>query len=253
MSAQSEAPAIVVRDLTVAYGHVVALRDLTVDLPSNQLVGVVGPNGSGKSSLLRCVVGAHRQVAGTIELLGEPQQAARRLVAYVPQRNEVERDFPITVREVVQLGRHGERGWFRRLSAEDHRIVDESLDRTGITHLAKRPVDALSGGQLQRTFVARALAQQRPVFVLDEPFVGIDTATEAALFDLLEELRDSGRSIIVVHHDLEDVRARFDHCVLLDGRLLAEGDPVEVLDPERVFATFSGHRGTGSTTVRARA
>lgn len=245
-----DAPAIRVEGLTVAYGHVLALRDLTVDLPARQLVGVVGPNGSGKSSLLRCIVGSHRQVTGSIEVLGQPQRAARRLVAYVPQRSDVERDFPITVREVVQLGRHGERGWLRRLTAEDHRIVDDALARTGISHLSRRPVDALSGGQLQRTFVARALAQQRPVFVLDEPFVGIDAATEAALFDLLEELRDAGRSIIVVHHDLEDVRARFDHCALLDGRLLAEGNPVEVLDPERVFATFSGHRDTGSSTTR---
>lgn len=238
--------AIAARGVTVAYGHVVALRDVTLELPAQQLVGVVGPNGSGKSSLLRCVVGAQRQVAGEISVLGEPQRAARRLIAYVPQRSDVERDFPITVREVVALGRHAERGWFRRLGADDHRRVDEALERTGMSHLARRPVDALSGGQLQRTFVARALAQDRPVFVLDEPFVGIDAATEATLFDLLEELRDAGRSIIVVHHDLEDVRARFDHCALLDGRLLAQGAPQEVLDPERVFATFSGHRDAGS-------
>ena len=241
------APAIDVRDLTVTYGHVVALRDVDLQLPAGKLVGVVGPNGSGKSSLLKCVVGAHRAASGEIRVLGQGQRAARRLIAYVPQRSDVERDFPITVREVVQLGRHGERGWFRRLTAEDHRIVDDALDRSGISHLARRPVDALSGGQLQRTFVARALAQDRPVLVLDEPFVGIDTATEAALFELLEQLRDQGRSIIVVHHDLEDVRERFDHCALLAGRLLDQGDPREVLDPERVFATFSGHReGRGS-------
>ncbi len=241
------APAIDVRGLTVTYGHVVALRDVDLQLPAGKLVGVVGPNGSGKSSLLKCVVGAHRAAAGEIRVLGRGARAARRLVAYVPQRNDVERDFPITVREVVQLGRHGERGWLRRLNAEDHRIVDEALERASITHLARRPVDALSGGQLQRTFVARALAQDRPVLVLDEPFVGIDTATEAALFDLLEQLRDQGRSIIVVHHDLEDVRERFDHCALLDGRVLDEGDPRRVLDPERVFAAFSGHReGRGS-------
>jgi ABC-type Mn2+/Zn2+ transport system ATPase subunit len=241
------APAIEVRDLTATYGHVVALRDVTVALPAGQLVGVVGPNGSGKSTLLKCVVGALRPAAGELRVLGRDQRAARRLVAYVPQRSEVERDFPITVREVVRLGRHGERGWLRRLRAGDHAIVEEALERTGITHLANRPVDALSGGQLQRTFVARALAQDRPVLVLDEPFVGIDAATEATLFELLEQLRDQGRSIIVVHHDLEDVRERFDHCVLLDGRLLDEGPPSEVLDAERVFATFSGHRaGRGS-------
>jgi ABC-type Mn2+/Zn2+ transport system ATPase subunit len=239
--------AIEVQALTVTYGHVVALRDVDLRLPAARLVGVVGPNGSGKSTLLKCVVGAHRPATGTIRVLGRDRRAARSLIAYVPQRNEVERDFPITVREVVQLGRHGERGWLRRLTAQDHRIVDEALERTAISHLARRPVDALSGGQLQRTFVARALAQDRPVLVLDEPFVGIDTATEAALFELLEQLRDQGRSIIVVHHDLEDVRERFDHCVLLDGRVLDEGDPRRVLDAERVFAVFSGHReGRGS-------
>jgi ABC-type Mn2+/Zn2+ transport system ATPase subunit len=243
MSSTPGTPAIEVTGLTVTYGHVVALRDVDLALPAGKLVGVVGPNGSGKSSLLKCVVGAHRATTGTIRVLGQDRAAARRLVAYVPQRSDVERDFPITVREVVQLGRHGERGWLRRLTAEDHRIVDDSLERTGITQLARRPVDALSGGQLQRTFVARALAQERPVLVLDEPFVGIDAATEASLFELLEQLRDDGRSIIVVHHDLEDVRDRFDHCALLDGRVLAQGDPRTVLDPAQVFATFAGHRG----------
>ncbi len=235
-------PAIAVQDLTAGYGHHVAIRDITVDIPAGQLVGVVGPNGSGKSTLLKCVVGTHRQTCGSIRVLGEPQRAARRLIAYVPQRNEVERDFPITVREVVALGRHGERGWFRRLTGDDQRMIDAALARTGLEALAGRPIDALSGGQLQRTFVARALAQDRPIFVLDEPFVGIDVATEASLFDLLAELRDSGRSIIVVHHDLEDVRERFDHCILLDGRLLDQGPPAAVLEPEQVFRIFSGHR-----------
>ena len=245
---EAATPAIRVTDLSVTYGHVLALQDVTLDLPAGRLVGVVGPNGSGKSTLLKCVVGAHRQARGSIEVLGQGRAAARRLVAYVPQRNDVERDFPITVREVVALGRHGERGWLRRLTADDRAKVDAALERTGISHLARRPVDALSGGQLQRTFFARALAQDRPVLVLDEPFVGIDAATEATLFDLLEELRDAGRSVIVGHHDLADVRDRFDHCALLDGRLLDEGDPREVLDPERVFEAFSGHRGgLGST------
>lgn len=235
-------PAVSVLDLTAGYGHHVALRDITVDIPAGRLVGIVGPNGSGKSTLLKCIVGTHRPMRGSIRVLGEPQRAARRLIAYVPQRNEVERDFPITVREVVALGRHGERGWFRRLTRDDHRMVEAALARTGLEALADRAIDALSGGQLQRTFVARALAQDRPVFVLDEPFVGIDVATEAALFDLLAELRDGGRSIIVVHHDLADVRERFDHCILLDGRLLDQGPPATVLAPDQVFRVFSGHR-----------
>ncbi len=236
------APAVSVRDLTAGYGHHVALRDITVDIPAGRMVGVVGPNGSGKSTLLKCIVGALRPTRGSIQVLGEPQRAARRLIAYVPQRSEVERDFPITVREVVALGRHGERGWFRRLTAADHAMVDAALARTGLEALGDRPIDALSGGQLQRTFVARALAQDRPIFVLDEPFVGIDVATEAALFDLLAELRDVGRSIIVVHHDLTDVREHFDHCILLDGRLLDQGPPATVLAPEQVLRVFSGHR-----------
>jgi manganese/zinc/iron transport system ATP- binding protein len=236
------AAAIAVRDVTAGYGHHIAIRDITVDIPAGQLVGVVGPNGSGKSTLLKCIVGTHRPISGSISVLGQPQRAASHLIAYVPQRNEVERDFPITVREVVALGRHGERGWFRRLTADDQRMIDAALERTGRTTLGERAIDALSGGQLQRTFVARALAQDRPIFVLDEPFVGIDVATEAALFDLLAELRDAGRSIIVVHHDLADVRERFDHCILLDGRLLDQGPPDTVLAPEQVFRVFSGHR-----------
>ncbi len=235
-------PAVTIRDLTAGYGRHIAIRDITVDIPAGRLVGLVGPNGSGKSTLLKCIVGTHRPMRGTIEVLGESQRAARRLIAYVPQRNEVERDFPITVREVVALGRHGERGWFRRLTADDQRMIEAALRRTGLEDLADRAIDALSGGQLQRTFVARALAQDRPIFVLDEPFVGIDVATEAALFDLLAELRDSGRSILVVHHDLADVRERFDHCLLLDGRLLDQGPPATVLAPDQVFRIFSGHR-----------
>lgn len=233
--------AIETRGLSVSYGRVRALHDVSVALPARQLVAVVGPNGSGKSSLLKAVVGAVRPSRGEISVLGRQRSEARRLVAYVPQRGDVERDFPITVREVVQLGRHAERGWFRRLTAHDHDLVARALELAGMTRLASRPIDALSGGQLQRTFVARAIAQDRPLLLLDEPFAGIDAATEESLLDLLSSLRDDGRSIVVVHHDLEDVRGRFDYCALFDGRLLDAGTPADVLEPARVLATYAGH------------
>ncbi|MCW2955228.1 MAG: transporter related protein [Thermoleophilia bacterium] len=235
-------PLVDVDDLTVGYGHVRALSDVTLTLPARQLVAVVGPNGSGKSTLLKAIVGTLRPSSGSIRIYGHERAAVHQLVAYVPQRGDVERDFPITVREVVQMGRYAERGWMRRLREDDRTLIADAMERTGITHLAHRPIDALSGGQLQRTFVARAIAQDRPALLLDEPFAGIDAATEAVLLDLLEELRDEGRSIVVVHHDLEDVRARFDYCVLLDGRLLDAGAPAEVLAPDRVLATFTGHK-----------
>ncbi|WP_443098130.1 metal ABC transporter ATP-binding protein [Actinoalloteichus sp. AHMU CJ021] len=224
--------ALTATDVRAGYGGADVLDGVTLRVPAGRLAAVVGPNGAGKSTLVRAALGLVRS-SGRFTLLDDTLRAVRRRVAYVPQRDAVTRDFPITAGQVVEMGRYPRRGWFRRLTEEDDAAVEGALRRTGVLDLADRPLDELSGGQRQRVFLARALAQRADLLVLDEPFAGVDARTEAALLDLLTELcRDEGRSVIAVHHDLRTVRERFDHAVLLAGRVLADGAPAEVLRPE---------------------
>ncbi|WP_016700204.1 metal ABC transporter ATP-binding protein [Actinoalloteichus spitiensis] len=228
----SPGTALTATDVRVGYGGGLVLDGVTLRVPAGRLAAVVGPNGAGKSTLVKAALGLVRS-SGRFTLLGDTLRAVRRRVAYVPQRDAVTRDFPITAAQVVEMGRYPRRGWFRRLTEEDDLAVEAALRRTGVVDLADRPLDELSGGQRQRVFLARALAQQADLLVLDEPFAGVDARTEAALLDLLTELcRDEARSVVAVHHDLRTVRERFDHAVLLAGRVLADGPPAEVLRPE---------------------
>lgn len=232
-------PALAVRHLTVSYGGRPALWDVDASFPARTLSAVVGPNGSGKSTLLRAALGLVPADAGQAEVLGRPAREARDLVAYVPQREAVDWDFPITVREVVEMGRYRRAGWVRRLRRVDRDAVDAALARVGMADLARRQIGQLSGGQRQRAFVARALAQEASVMVLDEPFQGIDARTEAALLRLLSELRDGGTSLVVVHHDLATVRAAFDWAVLLNVRVVAQGPTAHVMTPENLRRAYA--------------
>jgi manganese/zinc/iron transport system ATP- binding protein len=233
------AAALEIRRMTVSYGARPVVWDVDATFPAGALSAVIGPNGSGKSTLLRAAMGLVSPDAGQATILGAPAATAMRRVAYVPQREAVDWDFPITVREVVEMGRYPSAGWFRRLRAGDRQIVDESLERVGMAALAGRQIGRLSGGQRQRVFVARALAQQADVLVLDEPFAGIDARTEATLLELLAGLRDdAGRSVIVVHHDLQTVRDAFDWALLLNVRAVACGPVGEVLTPENLRRTY---------------
>jgi manganese/zinc/iron transport system ATP- binding protein len=232
--------ALQIRRLTVSYGRRPALWDLDADLPEGALSAIVGPNGSGKSTLLKAALGLVPVDSGTVSILGRPAGRAMDRVAYVPQREEVDWDFPITVREVVEMGRYRHVGWIRRLRADDHRLVDESLERVGMEPFAARQIGQLSGGQRQRAFVARALAQRADLLMLDEPFAGIDARTEAALLRLLGELRDAGHTVVVVHHDLATIRRQFDWALMLNVRRIAEGPVEEALSAANVRRAYGG-------------
>ena len=218
--------ALEVRHLTVSYGSRPVLWDVDATFPQGALSAIVGPNGAGKSTLLRAALGLVPADAGQTLVNGQPARAALDQVAYVPQRDAVDWDFPITVREVVEMGRYRSTGWIRRVGRADRAIVAQALERVGMQDYGSRQIGQLSGGQRQRVFIARALAQQAPVLAMDEPFAGVDARTEATVLELLGELRGAGHSIVVVHHDIGTVRARFDWALLLNVRAVANA-PVE--------------------------
>jgi len=238
-------PALEVRRLTVSYGARPVLWDVDAQFPAGALSAIVGPNGAGKSTLLKAALGLVPVDAGSALVEGRPVRAARDRLAYVPQRDEVDWDFPITVREVVEMGRYAEVGWLRRVGRSERALVDECLERVGMGAYAGRQIGQLSGGQRQRVFIARALAQQSPLMVMDEPFAGVDARTEASLLDLLGDLRDEGRSVVVVHHDLGTVRAAFDWALLLNVRAVASGPVEEVLVPETLRRAYGAAGAVG--------
>jgi manganese/zinc/iron transport system ATP- binding protein len=246
MTPARDIPALELAHMTVSYGARPVLWDVDAAFPAGAMSAVVGPNGSGKSTLLRAALGLVPADAGRATVLGQPARQAIRRVAYVPQREAVDWDFPITVREVVEMGRYPSAGWIRRLGRDDRRVVDEALERVGMTSFARRQIGQLSGGQRQRVFVARALAQQAELLVLDEPFAGIDARTEATLLRLLAELRDrEGRSVVMVHHDLQTVREAVDWVLLLNVRAVASGPVATTMTRDNLRRTYGGETGAG--------
>ncbi|MBX5441197.1 MAG: metal ABC transporter ATP-binding protein [Solirubrobacteraceae bacterium] len=243
------APALEVRRLTVSYGARPVLWDVDARFPVGALSAVVGPNGAGKSTLLRAALGLVAADAGQSLIEGRPARAALDRVAYVPQRDAVDWDFPISVREVVEMGRYRAAGWLRRVPRADREIVDASLERVGMAPFARRQIGALSGGQRQRVFIARALAQQAPVMLLDEPFAGVDARTEANLLELLRALCGEGHSIVVVHHDLATVRAAFDWALLLNVRAIACGPVAEALTTDTLRRAYGGVVGASDAPL----
>jgi manganese transport system ATP-binding protein len=242
------ADAIVTERLGVHYGEVRALADVTVRIRTGEITGLVGVNGSGKSSMLAAVL-ERVPHEGTVRILGRTPAEARRagLVASVPQAESVDWDFPITVRDVVTTGRYGRMGMLRNPRPADRAAVGEALDLLRIDDLAERPIGELSGGQRKRAFVARAIAQDAELLLLDEPFAGVDRTSEARIVEVLRDLRDRGRTVVIVHHDLSGVAELVDTALLLRGRLLHHGPPEAVLTPERIAEAF----GAGSTREEA--
>jgi len=239
-SPDAPTPAIEVRHLTVSYGPVPALLDVSLSIPSGKLVGVIGPNGSGKSTLIKAILGFVRPVFGDVLIFDQPAERAKGRVAYVPQRGSVDWDFPVTVREVALMGRFGRVRWWREPSAEDYRAADEALEMVRMTPFRDRQIGQLSGGQQQRVFMARAMAQGADVLLLDEPFSGVDAATERAILDVLERTKASGRTLIVVHHDLATAAEYFDLIALVKQRLYAFGPPEVVLQPDLLAEVYEG-------------
>ena len=233
-------PALAVRGLTVRYGDVLALDGVDLVVPAGQACGLVGVNGSGKSTLFKAAVGLVRPEAGSVSVLGGPVGPARRagLVAYVPQADDVDRDFPVDVADVVLMGRYHRMGWRRRPGPTDRAAVGAALDRVGLAGLARRQVGRLSGGQRQRVLLARALAQEARLLLLDEPFTGVDAASEAAVTQVLRDLVADGCTLVVSTHDLSMLPALCDRSVLLHRRVLAQGPTAEVLTHENLARTF---------------
>lgn len=229
-----------VQGLTAAYRDEPVLWDVSFSVPEGRLVGVVGPNGAGKTTLLKAAMGLVRPVAGAVEIFGRPLAKVRREVGYVPQRGSVDWDFPTDARDVVEMGTYGRLGWLRRPGAAERRTAERCLERVGMRDLAGRQIGELSGGQQQRVFLARALAQDARLYLADEPFVGVDYRTERVVVDLLRELRDEGRTVVVVHHDLSTVADYFDTVVLLNRELVAAGPTAEVFTPENIDRTYGG-------------
>lgn len=237
--ADGRVAAVEARHVTVSYGSRPVLWDADARFPQGALSAVVGPNGSGKSTLLKACMGLVPLETGSVTIQGRPASAALDRVAYVPQAEEVDWDFPVTVREVVEMGRYRSAGWMRRLRPDDREAVTAALERVGMTRYADRQIGRLSGGQRKRVFIARALAQDAEVLMLDEPFAGVDARTEAEILHLLSDLRDrGGRSVVLVHHDLATVQASFDHAVLLNTRVVAEGPPAQALRPEALREAY---------------
>lgn len=239
-AATSVAPVLEIHDLTVAYHRKPVLWDIDARVDRPCLAGIVGPNGAGKSTLIKAILGLVPTAGGSVELLGLPPDRQRRRIGYVPQRESVDWDFPATVLDVVLMGTYGSLGWFRRPGRAERSWAFECLDRVGLADLADRQIGQLSGGQQQRTFLARALAQRADVYFMDEPMAGVDAATEAVIFDLLRELRGRGKAVFVVHHDLRTVPEYFDHVLLLNMRLIAQGPTAETFTPENLRRTYGG-------------
>jgi len=242
-------PALEFHDLTVAYHTKPVLWDVDLCVPEERLVAVVGPNGAGKSTLLKAALGLVPLSSGYVRVFGRSYAEERSRVAYVPQRESVDWDFPASVFDVVLMGRYGRRGWFRRPDAEDRAAATAALERVGMAEFAGRQISRLSGGQQQRTFLARALAQDADLYLMDEPFAGVDAVTERAIIALLRELRDRGRTVVCVHHDLQTVREYFDWVILLNMRLVASGPIDEAFSTERLQATYGGRLGILETAA----
>ena len=231
---------LAIDDLTVAYHRKPVLWDIDLDIPEGKLVGIVGPNGAGKSTLIKACLDLVPTVTGQVQIYGQPYRRQRQLVGYVPQRESVDWDFPVSALDVVAMGTYGRLGWFRRVGKPQKQQAMEALDRVGITHLADRQISQLSGGQQQRVFLARALAQDAKLYFMDEPFAAVDAATERAIVALLHELKQQGKTCLVVHHDLATVSQYFDWVVLLNMRVVKAGPTRDVFTKENLRATYGG-------------
>jgi manganese/zinc/iron transport system ATP- binding protein len=232
--------ALQVDDLTVAYDEKPVLWDVDLEASSGILMAIVGPNGAGKTTLIKAILGLLKPAAGEVLIYGKPYLEQRNLVGYVPQRGSVDWDFPTSVLDVVMMGRYGDLGWFKRPGQRERELALEALDKVGMKAFAERQISQLSGGQQQRVFLARALVQDAQIYFMDEPFQGVDATTERAIVTLLQELRAAGKTVIVVHHDLQTVPEYFDWVTLLNVRRIASGPVEQVFTEDNLRLTYGG-------------
>ncbi len=229
-----------VENLSVAYDDEPVVEAVSFAVQSGRLVGIVGPNGAGKTTMIKAILGSLQPLSGSVSIKGRTGPRAAQQITYVPQRASVDWDFPITVGEVVMQGRYGKLGIFRRPRAEDRQAVEKALAQVGMSALDRRQVGELSGGQRQRVFLARALAQGGDLFVMDEPFQGVDAATESAIVEVLRAIRADGGSVLVVHHDLSTVRDYFDDVLILNKTLVAVGPASTTFTTDNLQVAYGG-------------
>ena len=235
---------LAVRGLTVSYGQTPAVFSVDMTLRQGSMTAIVGPNGAGKSTLLKAALGVITPLAGSVTVFGQGMAHMRDRIAYVPQRASVDWDFPVRVIDVVMMGMYGKLGLLGRVRGQHKALANDCLNRVGMADFADRQIGQLSGGQQQRVFLARALAQEADIYVLDEPFAGVDAATEKAIIAVLQGLRDAGKTVLAVHHDLATVPDYFDDVVLLNTQVVAAGTVAEAFTESNLQAAYGGRLTT---------
>jgi len=231
---------LIVQNLSVRYNYTPVLTDVSFSIPEGKTIAIVGPNGAGKSTLLKGMMGLTPLISGKTLFFGESLEKKRLSVAYVPQREESDWDFPINVLDVVLMGRHGKLKFWQKPRKSDIHIAKEALEQVDMLDYQNRQINQLSGGQQQRVFLARALAQKANLYLMDEPFAGVDATTEAAIIDLFNELKSQNKTTVCVHHDLNTIGDYFDWIILINSRLIAAGPVEETLSVENLNKTFGG-------------
>jgi manganese/zinc/iron transport system ATP- binding protein len=231
---------IEVHNLTVSYQKKPVLYGVDLEVEEGSLVGIIGPNGAGKSTLIKTIMNMIKPNGGYVKIFGETPKTGIKRIGYIPQKESVDWDFPVTVLDVVLMGRYGHLGWFGRIRKEDRTKANECLEQVNMLAYADRPIGNLSGGQQQRVFLARALAQESAVYLMDEPFAGVDAVTEKTMISILQEMKNAGKTLMVVHHDLASAREYFDQLLLLNMRKVAYGPVQEVYTHELLQKTYGG-------------
>jgi len=229
-----------IRNLSVAYQKKVVLENISFSVPKGKLIGIIGPNGAGKSTLIKAILDLVPSISGDVSIFGGSYEKNRKSVGYVPQRESVDWDFPTDALDVVTMGRYGKLGWIKRPSQKDKEIARQCLEKVGMSEYSNRQISQLSGGQQQRVFLARALAQEAELYFMDEPFVGVDAATEKAIIALLNSLKNQGKTVLVVHHDLNTVKEYFDWVMLLNVSLVDVGPTEDIFTTEALQKTYGG-------------
>jgi manganese/zinc/iron transport system ATP- binding protein len=237
---QVENPIVELHDITVSYHKKPVLWDIDLTLPMGSIIGIIGPNGAGKSTMIKAIMGLVELSSGYVKMFDKDLDKVRSKVSYVPQKESVDWDFPASVLDVVLMGRYGKMGLFRRPRKADKEVAMECLSRVDMEGYANRQISQLSGGQQQRVFLARALAQEADLYFMDEPFAGVDAATEKAIVNLMKTMAKQGKTVVVVHHDLQSAREYFDWAVLLNLRLIASGPTEEVMTTPLLQETYGG-------------
>jgi manganese/zinc/iron transport system ATP- binding protein len=233
-------PVIDIHNLTVSYHRKTAIRSINLKIRERGIIGIIGPNGAGKSTLLKAILNLVPADHGSIRVFGQPIDRVRKKISYVPQKEIIDWDFPVTVNDVVMMGRYTHLGPVERPGSRDRSVVDAAITKVGMEAYRNQQIGNLSGGQQQRVFLARALAQESDILLLDEPFVGVDAATEQAIIELMHTLNDEGKMVIVVNHDLGKVQDYFRHLIMINQRLIAYGPTREVFRPEMLSRTYGG-------------